>query len=90
MEAVGLFAMINRFPIFYGWYVVLLAFLCRFMSAGVGFYIFNAFMKPLCESRGWRGSPRGRVQRAGPLTKQTAAGASGCSWRTPGSPATPP
>lgn len=40
-------------PFFYGWYVAGIAFLCNFMATGVGFYIFNAFMKPLCEERGW-------------------------------------
>jgi len=40
-------------PFFYGWYVTGVAFLCNFMATGVGFYIFNAFMKPLCEERGW-------------------------------------
>jgi sugar phosphate permease len=39
--------------IFYGWYVVGSAFLGNFMATGSGFYIFNAFMKPLCETRGW-------------------------------------
>jgi sugar phosphate permease len=39
--------------IFYGWYVVGATFLGHFMATGSGFYIFNAFMKPLCETRGW-------------------------------------
>jgi MFS transporter, OFA family, oxalate/formate antiporter len=39
--------------IFYGWYVVLVSLLCRFMSTGVGFYAFNAFMDPLCKQKGW-------------------------------------
>lgn len=38
---------------FYGWYVVGATFLGHFMATGSGFYIFNAFMKPLCETRGW-------------------------------------
>lgn len=39
--------------IFYGWYVVAMALAGNFMSAGVGFYIFNAFMKPLSAAQGW-------------------------------------
>lgn len=39
--------------LFYGWYIVAISLLCRFMSTGVGFYIFNAFMDPLCKTRGW-------------------------------------
>jgi len=39
--------------VFYGWYVVAVAFLTNFMSTGTGFYIFNALMTPLCDQRGW-------------------------------------
>lgn len=39
--------------IFYGWYVVAMAFFCNFMVTGTGFYTFNAFMEPLCTVRGW-------------------------------------
>jgi len=39
--------------VFYGWYVVAVAFLTNFMSTGTGFYIFNALMNPLCDQRGW-------------------------------------
>ena len=39
--------------VFYGWYVVAVAFLTNFMSTGTGFYIFNALMTPLCDERGW-------------------------------------
>jgi MFS transporter, OFA family, oxalate/formate antiporter len=39
--------------IFYGWYIVLVSLISRFMSTGVGFYVFNAFMDPLCKQRGW-------------------------------------
>lgn len=39
--------------VFYGWYVVVMALLANFMSTGVGFYIFNAFMKPLSATQGW-------------------------------------
>lgn len=39
--------------LFYGWYIVLTAFVANFMSAGTGFYLMNAFMEPLCEARHW-------------------------------------
>ncbi len=39
--------------VFYGWYVVAVAFLTNFMATGTGFYIFNALMNPLCEQKGW-------------------------------------
>jgi sugar phosphate permease len=39
--------------VFYGWYVVAVAFLTNFMATGTGFYIFNALMNPLCDERGW-------------------------------------
>lgn len=39
--------------LFYGWYIVGMTFVCRFMATGVGFYIFNAFMIPLGIERGW-------------------------------------
>ena len=39
--------------VFYGWYVVGVAFLANFMATGTGFYIFNALMNPLCDARGW-------------------------------------
>jgi len=39
--------------IYYGWYIVLLAFVANFMSVGTSFYIFNAFMEPLSEAYGW-------------------------------------
>ena len=38
---------------FYGWYIVLMAFTANFMSVGTGFYLMNAFMEPLCETRHW-------------------------------------
>lgn len=38
---------------FYGWYIVMIAFLGNFMGTGTSFYIFNAFIEPLCEQRGW-------------------------------------
>jgi len=39
--------------VYYGWYVVLVAFVANFMSVGTSFYIFNAFMEPLSEAHGW-------------------------------------
>jgi len=39
--------------VYYGWYIVLLAFVANFMSVGTSFYIFNAFMEPLSEAYGW-------------------------------------
>jgi OFA family oxalate/formate antiporter-like MFS transporter len=39
--------------IFYGWYIVIVAFFGHFMATGMVFYIFNAFINPLCETRNW-------------------------------------
>ena len=39
--------------IYYGWYIVGVAFIANFMSVGTGFYAFNAFMEPLCQAYGW-------------------------------------
>ncbi|MBU2548922.1 MAG: MFS transporter [Proteobacteria bacterium] len=39
--------------VFYGWYVTAVALLANFMSIGTSFYIFNAFMEPLCQARNW-------------------------------------
>ena len=39
--------------IFYGWFIVVIAFMANFLSVGSGFYAFNAFMEPLCDLRGW-------------------------------------
>jgi OFA family oxalate/formate antiporter-like MFS transporter len=39
--------------IFYGWFIVVIAFIGNFISTGTGFYIFNAFMEPICSQRGW-------------------------------------
>ena len=39
--------------VYYGWYIVLIAFVANFMSVGTSFYIFNAFMEPLNEAHGW-------------------------------------
>lgn len=43
----------GRHGVYYGWVIVLVAFVCNFMGTGTGFYIFNAFIEPLCEARGW-------------------------------------
>lgn len=43
----------KSFTIYYGWYIVLLAFIANFMSVGTSFYIFNAFMEPLSDTYGW-------------------------------------
>lgn len=40
-------------PIFYGWYVVGIAFACNFMTTGTHFYLFNSFLEPLCDLRGF-------------------------------------
>ncbi|MDY6832926.1 MAG: MFS transporter [Thermodesulfobacteriota bacterium] len=40
-------------PVFYGWYIVAIAFLANFMAVGTGFYAFNAFLEPLCAAHGW-------------------------------------
>ncbi|MFO8058001.1 MAG: MFS transporter [bacterium] len=38
---------------FYGWSIVSIAFFAHFMSVGTNFYIYNAFMEPLCSERGF-------------------------------------
>ena len=39
--------------LFYGWYIVVVAFFGHFMATGMAFYIFNAFINPLCDTRNW-------------------------------------
>ncbi len=39
--------------LFHGWYVVGVAFLANLLSTGTTFYVFNAFLLPLCEARSW-------------------------------------
>jgi MFS transporter, OFA family, oxalate/formate antiporter len=39
--------------IYYGWYITGIAFWAYFLSVGTGFYAFNAFLEPLCNSREW-------------------------------------
>lgn len=43
----------DKKKIYYGWYIVAMAFLGNFMATGTGFYAFNAFLEPLCSERGW-------------------------------------
>ena len=40
-------------PIFYGWWIVGVTFIANFMSNGMGFYGWNAFLQPLCKEHGW-------------------------------------
>ena len=39
--------------IYYGWFIVMTAFIANFMAIGTSYYIMNAFMEPLCEMHGW-------------------------------------
>lgn len=43
----------SKSRLFYGWYIAGIAFIANFMTTGTHFYIFNAFMEPLCSARGW-------------------------------------
>ncbi len=43
----------NPGRIYYGWYIVGVVFIANFMSVGTGFYSFNAFLEPLCDTYGW-------------------------------------
>lgn len=53
-EVTETFGQTNRNKkIFYGWYIVGVTFIANFMSVGIGFYAFNAFMEPLCRLQGW-------------------------------------
>ncbi|MEW5725985.1 MAG: MFS transporter, partial [Thermodesulfobacteriota bacterium] len=38
---------------FYGWYIAAIGFAANFMAGGTHFYVFNAFMEPLCRQNGW-------------------------------------
>lgn len=40
-------------PIYYGWYIVALAFVASMMSAGVQAYTLGVFLKPMTEDLGW-------------------------------------
>ena len=51
--------------VFYGWYVAFYAFFSNFVSVGCGFYIFNAFMEPLCRARGWTRTDIGAAVMSG-------------------------
>ncbi|MBI4800056.1 MAG: MFS transporter [Desulfarculus sp.] len=39
--------------LFHGWRMVGVAFLANLLSTGTTFYVFNAFLLPLCQARGW-------------------------------------
>lgn len=39
--------------LFYGWWIVAVTFIANFMSNGMGFYGWNAFMQPLCAEHNW-------------------------------------
>jgi len=49
----------NNFPsskkprIFYGYWIVAVAFFCAFINSGCGFYAFSLFVKPLQAEFGW-------------------------------------
>ncbi len=43
----------HKRDIYYGWVIVLAAFIGNFMGIGTSFYVFNAFIEPLCRLRGW-------------------------------------
>jgi MFS transporter, OFA family, oxalate/formate antiporter len=45
--------MARKNRMFYGWYLVAFCFLAFFMTTGTQFYIFNAFLEPLCLKHGW-------------------------------------
>ncbi len=40
-------------PIFYGWYIVMVAFVSTAMSAGIQTYTLGSFLKPMTEDLGW-------------------------------------
>lgn len=47
--------------IFYGYWIVVVAFFCAFIFSGCGFYTFSLFVKPLQEQLGWS---RGTIMAA--------------------------
>lgn len=47
--------------VFYGYWIVAVSFLCVFVVAGCGFYVFSLFVKPLQEDFGWG---RGEIMMA--------------------------
>jgi MFS family permease len=40
-------------PVFYGWYIVFVAFISTMMAAGVQTYTLGSFLKPMTEELGW-------------------------------------
>ncbi|MFP4474483.1 MAG: MFS transporter [Desulfatibacillaceae bacterium] len=39
--------------VFFGWWIVGVALLANLITTGTHFYVFNVFMDPLCDARGW-------------------------------------
>lgn len=39
--------------VYYGWYIVAIAFIANFMAVGTGLYAVNAFLEPVCQAREW-------------------------------------
>ncbi|MDO8785697.1 MAG: MFS transporter [Syntrophales bacterium] len=39
--------------IFYGWWIVIVSFLCMFMGIGISVYTFGVFLKPIAQEFGW-------------------------------------
>lgn len=44
---------IKRLKIFYGYWILLVAFLCLFIPVGCGYFIFSLFIRPLQADMGW-------------------------------------
>ncbi len=51
----------KRPKVFYGYWIVLVAFLCLFIYSGCGFYAFSLFVRPLQADLGWN---RGEIMAA--------------------------
>jgi len=43
----------RRPKVFYGYWIVVVAFLCIFIMSGCGFFAFSLFVKPLQADLGW-------------------------------------
>jgi len=63
-------SVVHRFPFFYGWIIVLGAFLGSFAGGGMQSFTFSVFIKPISESMGWS---RGAL--VGALTMRTLVSA---------------
>ncbi len=46
-------AAVKRSGIFYGYFILAVAFLCQFLASGIVSYCFQAFIKPLTDAFGW-------------------------------------